>query len=500
VDVERRDPAAPATPPRSLGLALALAVAVALAVAGCEGTLGEGADIDGAPPRRDAGASVATDGAAPRRPVDGALPTPRDAAAPDAMAPPDFAPRVTRFELIATDPAPPAVPAGAPGNAWGGHQSRVARLSSGEIYATYMVAPPGNDPAAASWVLLRRGAADTDRWSEVGRGRCGREPMHLVRTARDGLELVSWPSRPTSWTITTGAAPLISEGREIPGAWQTHTGSGTPYSGLGISPDGHVCLVASRGSVGAAPRAIYTADSGWDFACRAPGAAWGAMTTLPIGLRYAYPFVLPRDGGAWDLVATRDVLWEGAGYARPRGAFAYVLNAVDRWRFASPSASAPEARDRIGALEPASGGDVKYEVADAMIDREGLLHVITKSRTSGGTYQMRHLRALADGSARATDFEIAGYTDGAVRLLDDGLGRLVLLFTNGDALYVRGAGDPAAGTFGAIFDLSSVLVGRRVVSAPYVATRRGGTVEGPSVDFLVELDDDDIYYVRIVLH
>src|SRR5258706_15562764 len=144
----------------------------------------------------------------------------------------------------------------------------------------------------------------------------------------------------------------------IPGTWETLSGGSTPYSGAGISGDGFACLFASRGVAGTKPGSTYTADSAWDFACQHPDGKWGPMATLPIGLRFCYPFVLVRDGGAYELVATRDILWEAAGDPPPAGPFGYVFNAVDRWRFDSADAKNEASRNELGKLEPTSGPQV----------------------------------------------------------------------------------------------------------------------------------------------
>jgi len=461
------------------------------AAAGCDA---------GVRPREDAGPDAGADGDAGA--VDGGVP---DAAIrPDAGPPPPLDPRVTRFELVASDPEAGEAPAGAPGNSWGGHQQRIVRLSTGEVYAAYIVSPPsGTDPSDAQWVLVRRGADDADGWSEVGRRRCGREPMHLLRTASDGLLILSWPGRPAAWTVTTGPTPAISDPDPIPGGWETLTGSSTPYSGAGVSPDGHVCFIASRGVAGTMPGATYSADSAWDFACRAPSGAWSAMTTLPIGLRFCYPFVLTRDPGAWRLVATRDVLWEAAGYTRPAGAFSYVFNAVDLWQFDSPTASTPAGRSELGRLEPGAGSSVvRYAVGDAMVDHLGRLHVLTQSRTSAGDWQMRHL--LVDGAGEVTEsgFRVGGYTDGSIRLVQDDFGRFVLLFTNSPDAYALLATDGEASAYGSpiSFTDSFAAHGGGLRGPPYIAAPRGGTPAGRFVDLLMDSADGALYYVRIALY
>ncbi len=430
----------------------------------------------------------------------------RDAGAPDAGPLPPLSPQLVRFERIATDPEVGEAPSGAPGNSWGGHQSRLVRLSTGALFAAYLVSPTsGTDPSQAQWVLLRRGPLDADGWTEVGRRRCGREPMHLLRLPDDSLLILSWPTSPATWTVSTGATSVISGPSSIPGGWEQLLGSSTPYSAAGVAVDGSVCFFASRGVAGTVSGVPYTADSAWDFACRSPTGTWGPMTTLNIGLRYCYGYVLPRSDGSWILTATRDVQWAAAGYTQPAGSFGYVFNAVDRWVFASSSATSPQARTELGRLEPTSGPQaVMYQVGDSIIDREGQHRTLTRSRTSNDVWQLRQV-AFDGGTPVATNLPpINFYTDGIVRLMQDDYGRDVMLFAQSTAAYLIPVGPGF--TLGTRVDLGpTIFAGGRTIAGPYyLATPRGGTPFGREVDFLLDLQpasgSAELYYGRIRLY
>ena len=331
--------------------------------------------------------------------------------------------------------------------------------------------------------------------------------MHLLRTTDNSLEIFSWPGRPTMWSVATGLAPSISGPMVLPGEWETFRGSATPYSGAGIGPDGHVCFVASRGVAGLKPSAIYTQDSAWDFACHAPDGRWTTMTTLPIGLRYCYPYVFPRSGGRWTLLAERDVRWEAAGYTPPPNAFAFMFNQVDRWQFDSTAATAPSLRSEIGRVEPTVGPTpASYVIGDAMYDARDRLHVLTRSRTSAGEWKMRHVLVPQRGAPVSSDVNVPGYTDGSMRLVSDELGRLVLLFTSSERVYALPATDADGSAFGPPVDLSKPFVeqGRTICSPPYVTAPRGGTPDGRDLDLVIDTVDQadrhELYYARISLH
>jgi hypothetical protein len=354
--------------------------------------------------------------------------------------------------------------------------------------------------------LLRRGATDTNAFAEVARRHNGREPMHLLRLPDDRVQVLSWPGLPSLWTVTTGAVPSLAGPTPIPGGWMTLAGSSTPYSGAGIGPSGHLCFVASRGDARTMPGALYTADSAWDFACRNPGGAWTPFSTLPFGLRYAYPFVMPAAAGDCELVATRDILWEAAGYTPPAGAFGYVFNAVDHWTFPNITTVTP-ARQELGRLEPGPGTNVvSFTVGDAMRDHLGRLHVLTRSRTSGGVWKMGHVLVGPGGALTRADVNVAGYTDGSIRLVQDDFDRFVLLFFQSGNTYAYPATDADGLVLGQRTDLTSTFIRPGITRQGhvYVAAPRGGTVPGRFVDLLMDFTATggaaQIAYARIQLY
>lgn len=397
---------------------------------------------------------------------------------------PPIAPRVTRLEVFATDAQERNVPEGSPGDTWGGHQSRIVRLSSGELYAVYLRSPEGiDDPAKAEWVLKRRGALDADSWVQVARARAGREPMHLLRGRDDTLYILSWPLRPRMWTFRVG---VLDGPRTIPGGWEEHRGSSTPYGGAAIADDGRIFLVSSRGDLGSIPDAEYTADSAWDLAVRDANEAWSVMRTLPIGLRYCYPYVHARAGSGFELVGQRDVRWEALGLDPPPDEFAYVFDAVDVWSFASVQDASP-ARTPLGMTpyeEPAENAPY-YRQSDSHIDRHGRLHVLIQSRRTNGEWAMHHLVRRTSGELIDVPIVMDSYTDGELRLIEDPYGRLYLLFiqSRDQRLY------PLIGTeglqLGPRLDLTPMLGGLDAAGPAYITCPRGGTPTAPVVDLLI---------------
>ncbi len=398
---------------------------------------------------------------------------------------PPLSPRVTRTETLARDTQLPEVPGGAPGNEWGGHQSRIITRSGGELLATYLASPAGiTDPSRARWVLMRRGPGRNDHWVELARRRAGREPMHLVRAPDDTAFIVSWPGRPHLWRVRGDS---LGPARRIPGAWERMTGSSTPYSGVAIGPGGRLCLAASRGVAGTVPGAPYTADSAWDLSCRAPGGRWTPMRTLPIGLRYCYPYLHVRAGGGIDLVGSRDVTWEAIGYPQVPGAFDYLFDAVDRWHSGSATDVQPT-RQPVGTMPFTAPATVApwYWQSDSLVDRRGQLHVLVQSQRSTGEWRMEHVIVRTDGSISRADIRVGSYTDGALRLIEDPFGRLLVLFIQSDAQYLYPTLDADGLVLGRRVNLTSALTaGGSAIGPAYVTSLRGGTARSRLVDLLL---------------
>jgi hypothetical protein len=395
-------------------------------------------------------------------------------------------PRITRLEVLTRSAQVAEDPPGAPGDTWGGQQSRIVRRGDGSLLAVYLTSPDGiTDPSRAQWVLMRRGPRATDRWVELARRRAGREPMHLVGGAGNTAYVVSWPRRPRVWTVQ---GDRVGPVERVPGDWEVMQGSSTPYSGVGVGRDGRLCLVGARSDRGTKPGSPYTSDAGWDLACRDPGGHWSRLRRVPVGLRFCYPFVHVRAGGGVDLIGTRDVTWEAVGYPQVPGEFGYLFDAVDRWQLDSPRDQHPT-RTRLGRMpfvEPASHAPLYWQ-SDSMIDRRGRLHVLIQSQTTSGGYRMEHLRVDGDGTVRRRTVRAGGYTDGALRLLEDARGRLLLLFVQSDAVFVFTTSHGGMRLERRV-DLTERLTGgRRVVGPAFVTSVRGGTPRSDAVDLLLPL-------------
>jgi hypothetical protein len=365
-------------------------------------------------------------------------------------------------EVIATDAA--AAHDSVAGDAWGGHQSRVVRNSSGDVYVVY-VAESGS-VGALEWRVMARGR--DGRWSRIGQGSAGREPAHLLLGPRDELYVVAFPDDgPTLSTGRRSRAGRITWTQErVPGDWVR---AQRAYGAAGIGPTGRICILRSQSEGNGSHARQATA-------CRLYGESHWSTREIASDRRYCYDYVLP-DANSLEWVATRDVQWHELGYRRPSGEPAYVLNAIGVWT----TSYAGEARMVPVTEEPQTDTDslVMTFVRDAYRDTHGRLHVLYElrgRRGEPGGWAMRHAivadnRVIADTTltARAPN----GWTDGYFRMLQDSSDRLVWIYSLGaDIYYYR-----EVGSSGTTFDSPIHLSVRQYPVDPpgiSVAAPRGG--------------------------
>jgi hypothetical protein len=135
----------------------------------------------------------------------------------------------------------------------------------------------------------------------------------------------------------------------------------------------------------------------------------------------------------------------------------------------------------------------------------GRHRALTRSQTSAGAWQMRHVGG-GGGVPVATDLpNLNGYTDGAVRLLEDDFGRLVLLFGSSSAAFAVPTSSAGGFALGVPVDFTGAMVsgGRSLAGPFYVAASRGGTPPGRDVDFLLDTVSGgapELFYGRIGLY
>jgi hypothetical protein len=322
-------------------------------------------------------------------------------------------PHFERFELVTAEASIRNATGDRPGNSWGGHQTRVLRMKNGDVYTAYLVTGASFDDS--QWQLVRRDAAG---WKRVASGPAGREPVNILRTPNEGVEVVAWPKGTpllTSLDPTKGA--IARRETKIPGRWET---SHWPYNAAGIGHDGTLCALQSIQNL--SPGAFH-------WACRSsPDGAWNFQRTSLV-YRHSYTYVLP-EGKRLTLVATRNVLWSTLGAARTPGAVEYAYNQVHAYSTADRGAAALAmtlVREEVPTPrypEAVANGQV-----DAYLDTEGRLHVIyaVAGQSTAGMRQTRHA-LLANGRVIA---DVALPEVGYWRITQDSTGRFWALFGTG---------------------------------------------------------------------
>ena len=372
-------------------------------------------------------------------------------------------PHFERFELVTADASVRNANGDRPGNSWGGHQTRVLRMQNGDVYTAYLVSGASFDDS--QWQLVRR---DDAGWKRVASGPAGREPVNILRTPKEGIEVVAWPKgAPLLTSLDLANGTIARREVKIPGRWQT---SHWPYNAAGIGSDGTLCVLQSIQNL---------SPSAFLWACRSsPDGTWDFHKT-PLEYRHCYAYVLP-EGRRLTLVATRDVLWSTLGAARPPGAAEYVYNQIRAYSTTDrgTAALAPTlVREEVPTArypEAVARGQI-----DAYLDTEGRQHVIysVAGQSTAGVRQTRHA-LLINGQVTA---DVALPQEGYWRITQDSTGRFWALFGNGRRFAVY----PALSADGLHLGPPTVLdLGAEQVrySGMAIAAPRAGVPLGDNVD------------------
>ena len=199
------------------------------------------------------------------------------------------------------------------GNSWGGHQTRIVHTQDG-VFTAYTV--HGGGYFSRGWRLAWRKGDGT--WPVIAQGEAGREPVNLLASPDGTLHIIGWPNGTgTLWSGKPSNGTITMQVSSIPGV-----ASGFwPYNSAGIDHLGNLCVLTSGGE--------QPGEFRW--ACYLPAQTQWISGTIQTDYRYCYTYVFPHPNRGLSLVATRDVLWETLGYAKPAGEFDYVFNAFRYW-------------------------------------------------------------------------------------------------------------------------------------------------------------------------
>ena len=326
-------------------------------------------------------------------------------------------PRFERLELVTAEASIRSTSGDRPGNSWGGHQTRVLRMQNGDVYTAYLRTGATFD--SSEWQLVRRDAAG---WQQVASGLAGREPVNILRTPNDGVAVVAWPKGTPLLTMldfSNGGSTLRQT--QIPGQWET---SHWPYNAAGIGRDGTLCALQSNQNL---------SPGAFSWACRSSPTGTWEFHKAALDYRYCYAYVLP-DAKRLTLIATRDVLWQTLGYAKPPGAFDFAFNHVHAFGTSNRGTTA-----LVPTLVRAEVPTAQYPAPlafsqDAYLDTEDRLHVLYEltGQSTAGVRQTRH--ALIVNGEVIADVRLP--EEGYWRLTQDSTGRVWALFGNGSRFAV----------------------------------------------------------------
>ncbi len=404
-------------------------------------------------------------------------PAPGQIGAANAATAP-YTPTLVRSGLITSG----AATGGDGGNGWGLSKLRIARTSDGTVYAAYVT--PGTDSLHKQWVLAAR-TNTSGTWTTRATGSAGREPVNLLRTPSDQLNVVSWPNGlPALWSSSNGSSVAI------PGAWPQ---SDYPYHAAGMSAQGNLYLLQSVCACSAQTPDV-PGEYAWSYYSPTDG-QWH-YNTFSTADRYTGMFLLPTGTNQLAMAGTRDVLWSELGYTQPAGAFNYVFNDARLWQFGSLTQPPSASIDVHQELPTADYPNVHTSIDDAYVDTTGRTHILYSvvGASSGGQFIGRH--AILQNGTLVKDVPTGIYYPNLSRLIQDTTGRFHLISACGTAVYVQSglAGDTDGTQLGAVQTLN--LTGSYVCNAlnNYITAPRGGTPLADFVDGVFDSGGQWVYY------
>jgi hypothetical protein len=390
-------------------------------------------------------------------------------------------PYMERFEQVAADGN------GGSGivNQWGGHQVRVTHHNDGSVRLLYISL--NTTTGAYNWKLLRRSSAVAPDWKLEASGTSNDDISLLRDPVTDQAYVVAWPNSVPTIYASPSYAPVT-----IPGTWESMSPNSRHYGGVGIAPDGTLCIKASV----ELPTSVPTTSTNTVYECgkhvsATGGWSWQPQVTHYIGLRHAYDYLFPGGfGDASQLVATAqyDLYKDAAGL--PNLNTSYVFNGLRFYATGVGSAASWYQSDPAAPLsEPVTTVNAPVErPMDNFIDSQRRIwNLYSLSDPSNLTPAGIYLSITDSNGSVIYKQKLALPTYGYARHVEDAKGRHWLLYTNQGSqatqfqLYpvtVNATATPMTVTLGAMVDLSRSVAPYSIQAEPLLSVQRGGQTVG----------------------
>lgn len=408
------------------------------------------------------------------------------------------------------------------GNSWGGHQSRVVRLSDGSVYTAITYINPGDDTNPETIYNVRKynllKLQHDGTWKSVLKdGFAGRDPVNLVKTSDDRIVFVTMTAPEEGKNQFMAVLNIFNPKTkkltstnmlQYKGEDANFEIGDTNYLGVGISPENvlYTWQIAKNKTVDYTTHYVQRADLGI-----------GKMTPVSVSpyykvtdkFRYCYPMIIAESGDRVTVLPVRDVKWSSIGKKKPsKDAFDYafdelsIFNTSDGFKSFNriPVYEEPQTDEFLAInVKAASAGDFYQDLA-------GNYHILytTVGPTTKGKDELRHAvydkdyKLIVNERLPFCDEQYGSYT--GARIIQDKSGRFYYLAhkTGSDVLKVYPSDTELATSLAPAVDIS--LGGRDVqYSSLWLAVPRGGNSIEDYVDLTFSTGKDGINtgYVRI---
>lgn len=260
-------------------------------------------------------------------------------------------------------------------NGWGTQKLRIIRMTTGDLFTTYISQGSGNRDR--TWHLLHK-APGSSNWEDIKQGDAGTEPINIIRGPNDVIHLFAWPgtNRVALHFFSTDMGRTFGQ-EVLQGQWSSDQG----YSGASINAKGDIVFFQTGGDV---PGIFY-----WTY--YSPATQKWTFHTSQMQYRHTYAYFFPGDNNDLTIVAMRDVERSYLNYPSASG-FDYIFNQISY--FYIRNVTSPDLQQlSIVQVQPrnTNDADVTY-VTDVYVDTQGSTHVLYNDEYDGA-----HQAIIAQG-------------------------------------------------------------------------------------------------------
>jgi hypothetical protein len=251
-------------------------------------------------------------------------------------------------------------------NGWGTQKLRIIRMTTGDLFTTYLSAGSGDRDRV--WHLMHK-APGSDHWEDIKQGDAGTEPINIIRGPHDVIHLFAWPgTNQIALHFMSTDMGRTFKVEILQGQWSPDQG----YSGASINAQGDIVFFQTGNDM---PGIFY-----WTY--YSPKTQRWTFHTSQMMYRHTYAYFFPGANNDLTIVAMRDVQRSYLNYPTASG-FDYIFNQISY--FYIRNVTVPNLQQlNIVEVQPRSmnDADITY-VTDVYMDTQGRTHILYVNQYDG---------------------------------------------------------------------------------------------------------------------